>query len=97
MTSKARMQVHTNKESRKKQLGSKPGPNWAEMSLGRPAWADRPSPFWAWFGTPFDLASIQTIYIPIAKSHWNNHLSSAAKEQRREGHRFRDERVKMVD
>jgi hypothetical protein len=45
MTSKAHMQVHTNKGSREKQLGRKPGPNRAEMGLGRPAWADRPSPF----------------------------------------------------
>jgi hypothetical protein len=38
-TSKAHMQVHTNKESCKKQPGRKPGPNQAEMGLGRPAWA----------------------------------------------------------
>jgi hypothetical protein len=47
-TSKAHMQVHTNKESCKKQTGRKPGPNQAEMGLGRPA-----SPLWAWFGAPF--------------------------------------------
>jgi hypothetical protein len=35
--SKAHMQVHTNKESREKQPGRRPGPNWAEMGLGRPA------------------------------------------------------------
>jgi hypothetical protein len=39
-TSKAHVQVHTNKESHEKQPGRKPGPNWAEMGLGRPAWAD---------------------------------------------------------
>jgi hypothetical protein len=44
-TSKAHMQVHTNKESREKQPGKKPGPNRAETGLSRPAWADRPSPF----------------------------------------------------
>jgi hypothetical protein len=44
MTSKAHMQVHKNKGSREKQLGRKLGPNRAEMGLGRPAWADRPSP-----------------------------------------------------
>jgi hypothetical protein len=42
MTSKAHMQVHTNKESREKQLGRKPRPN-------------RPSPLLARFGTPFAL------------------------------------------
>jgi hypothetical protein len=36
MTSKAHMQVHTNKESREKQPGRKPVLNWAEMGLGRP-------------------------------------------------------------
>jgi hypothetical protein len=36
-TSKAHMQVHTNKESREKQPGRKPGPNQAKMGLGRPA------------------------------------------------------------
>jgi hypothetical protein len=45
---KGHMQVHTNKESCKKQPGRKPGrtrPKWAS--------ADRPSPLRAWFGTPF--------------------------------------------
>jgi hypothetical protein len=36
-TLKAHMQVHTNKESCKKQPGRKPGLNQAEMGLGRPA------------------------------------------------------------
>jgi hypothetical protein len=35
-TSKAHMQVHTNRESREKQPGQRPGPNWAETGLGRP-------------------------------------------------------------
>jgi hypothetical protein len=52
-TSKAHMQVHTNKESCKKQSGRKPGPNQAEMGLGQAAWADRPSPLWARFDAPF--------------------------------------------
>jgi hypothetical protein len=51
--SKAHMQVHTNKGSREKQPGRKPGPNRAELSLGRPAWADRPSPLRARFASPF--------------------------------------------
>jgi hypothetical protein len=33
-TSKAHMQLHTNKESREKQPGRKRGPNRAEMGLG---------------------------------------------------------------
>jgi hypothetical protein len=44
-TSRAHMQVHTNKESNEKQLGRKPGTNWAETVMGRLAWADRPIPF----------------------------------------------------
>jgi hypothetical protein len=52
-TSKAHMQVHTNNGSREKQPERKPGLNRAEMGLGRPAWADRPSPLWAWFASPF--------------------------------------------
>jgi hypothetical protein len=36
-TSKAHMQVHTNKGSREKQPGRKPGPNRAKMGLSRPA------------------------------------------------------------
>jgi hypothetical protein len=86
-TSKAHMQVHTNEESREKQPGRKLGPNWA----------DRPSPFRARFGTPFDLAVIQTIYSPPAKSHTEIHSSSTAEEQRREEHHSGEERVEMVD
>jgi hypothetical protein len=44
-TSKAHMQVHTNKESREKQLGKKPGPNWAETGVGRPGAEKEGTPF----------------------------------------------------
>jgi hypothetical protein len=97
MTSKAHMQVHTNKESCEKQAWRKPGPNRAETGLSWPAWADRPSPFRARFGVPFDLAASQAIYSPLAESHEEIHSSSATEEQRREGHRSGEERVKMVD
>jgi hypothetical protein len=40
-TSKAHMQVHTNKGSRENQPGRKPGPNRTEIGLGRPS---RPTP-----------------------------------------------------
>jgi hypothetical protein len=49
------MQMHTNKGSREKQPGKKPGPNHVKMGLGRLAWADRPSPFRGQFGDPFAL------------------------------------------
>jgi hypothetical protein len=63
-TSKAHMQVHTNKESCEKQQGrnlSGTGP--------KRVWADRPSPFRARFGAPFDLAASWAIYSPLAESH----------------------------
>jgi hypothetical protein len=47
------MQVHTNKGSREKQPRSKPGPNRAEMGLGRLAWADLPIPLRARFASHF--------------------------------------------
>jgi hypothetical protein len=83
------MPVHTNKESLEKQPRRKPGPNWAEIGMGQPAWADRPSPFQARFDAPFDLAASQAIYSPLSESHEKIHSSSAAEEQRREGHRSR--------
>jgi hypothetical protein len=80
-TSKAHMQVHTNKESRENQPGKKLGPNRAETGLG-----------WC----PFYLAASRAIYSPVAKSHEELHSSSAAEEQRREGHHPGEERVEMV-
>jgi hypothetical protein len=56
----------------------------------------RPSPFRGQ-SPPFDLATIRNIYSPEAKSHASIHSSSSAEEQRREGHRSREERVEMVD
>jgi hypothetical protein len=54
-TSKAHMQVHTNKESCKKQLGRNTGPNRPRKGLGRSAQSDRPRGFLARFTTPFAL------------------------------------------
>jgi hypothetical protein len=81
-TSKAHMQVHTSRESREKQLGRKPGLNRVETGLGRPAWADRPSPFRARFDVPFDLVASPAIYSPLAESHAEIHSSSAATRPR---------------
>jgi hypothetical protein len=67
------------------------------MGLGWPDWADRPSPFRARFGAPFDLAASRTIYSPLAESHAELHSSSVAEEQRREGHRSGEKRLEMVD
>jgi hypothetical protein len=68
--SKAHMQVYTNKESREKQSGRKPGLNRAETGLGRPAWADRPSPLRARFGAPFALG----VRLFIASSFVRRHI-----------------------
>jgi hypothetical protein len=66
---------------------------WAEVGPGRPAQPiSGPSQ-----PPPFDLATIRAIYIPEAKSHASTHSSSAAEEQRREGHHFGEERVELVD
>jgi hypothetical protein len=54
-TSKAHMQVHTNKESCKKQLGRNMGPNRPRKGLGRLAQSDRPRGLLARFTTPFAL------------------------------------------
>jgi hypothetical protein len=54
-TSKAHMQVHTNKESCKKQPGRNTGPNRPRKGLGRSAQSDRPRGLLARFTTPFAL------------------------------------------
>jgi hypothetical protein len=61
-TSKAHMQVHTNKESHEKHPGRKPGP--------KRAWADRPSPLRARFGAPFALG----VRLFIASSSIRRHI-----------------------
>jgi hypothetical protein len=65
---------------------------WVEMGPGRPA-QPIPGPS----QPPFDLAAIRAIYSPEAKSHASIHSSSAAEEQRREGHHLGEERVELVD
>jgi hypothetical protein len=46
---------------------------------------------------PFALAAIQAIYSPVTESHATYNLSSAAEEQRRDGHHLGEERVELVD
>jgi hypothetical protein len=65
------------------------GPRWAQ--------ADRPSPVQGLFAFPFDLATNRAIYSPGVKSHASINSSSAAEEQRREGHHPGEERVELVD
>jgi hypothetical protein len=54
-TSKAHMQVHTNKESCKKQSGRNTGPKRPRKGLARSAQSDRPRGLLARFATPFAL------------------------------------------
>jgi hypothetical protein len=58
----------------------------------RPRWAQagQPSPFRG-------LAAIRAIYSPGVESHASIHSSSAAEEQRREGHHLGEDRVELVD
>jgi hypothetical protein len=71
--------------------------NWAWMGLGRSVQAGRPSPVQGPFAPSFDLAAIRAIYSPGVKSHRGINSSSAAEEQRREGHYPEEERVELVD
>jgi hypothetical protein len=71
---------------------AKEATDWAEMGPGRSA-QPIPGPS----QPPFDLAVIRTIYSPEAKSHVSIHSSSAAEEQRREGHDLGEERAELVD
>jgi hypothetical protein len=67
------------------------------MGPGRPAQAGRPSPVQCPFVPFFALAAIRDIYSPLTESHASSNLSSAAEEQRREGHHLGEERVELVD
>jgi hypothetical protein len=75
---------------------AKEGAGWAEVGPGRSAQAGRPS-LLRGLVTPFDLAAIRAIYSPEAESHTSIHSSSAAEEQRKEGHHLGEERVELVD
>jgi hypothetical protein len=70
------------------------GLGWAQAGRPRtvaPAHSGAQSP------PPFDLAAIRAIYSPGVKSHASINSSSAAEEQRREGHHLREEKVELVD
>jgi hypothetical protein len=65
------------------------GPGWAQ--------AGRPSPVQGPFAPSFALAAIRAIYSPLTESHASYNSSSAAEEQRREGHHLGEEKVELVD
>jgi hypothetical protein len=71
--------------------------NWVEVGPSRSAQAGWPGPFRGPVVSPFYLAAIRAIYSPGVESHAPIHSSSAAEEQRREGHHLGEERVELVD
>jgi hypothetical protein len=76
------------------------GPGWTQANRPRPVGPGRsaqPSPVQGSFASPFDLATNRAIYSPRVESHASINSSSAAEEQRREGHHPGEERVKLVD
>jgi hypothetical protein len=68
------------------------GPGWAQAGRPRPA-----GPAQGPFAPTFDLAANWAIYSPGIESHASIILSSAAEEQRREGHHPGEERVELLD
>jgi hypothetical protein len=93
--------AYMQKWERSRSLGNrhhaKEAGNWASMGPRRSAQAGRPSPVQGPFTPSFDLATIRAIYSPGVESHASINSSSAAEEQRKEGHHPREERVELID
>jgi hypothetical protein len=79
------------------QRRAKEADNRVGMGPRRSAQAGRLSPFQGPVTSRFDLATIRAIYSPGVESHEEIDSSSAAEEQRREGHHPGEEKVKLVD
>jgi hypothetical protein len=94
---KDHMQIREDSRRLGNRYRAKEAAGWAEVGPGRPAQAGRSNPFRGPVSPPFDLATIQAIYSPEARRHTSTHSSSAAEEQRREGHHLGEERVELVD
>jgi hypothetical protein len=97
LTTRAHMQKGEGSRRLRNRYHAKEAGNWAEVGPGRSAQAGRPSPFRGPVASPFDLAAIWAIYSPGVESHASIHSSSAADEQRREGHHLGKESVELVD
>jgi hypothetical protein len=70
-------------------------PLWFAVSVLHPGRPAQPSP--GPISPSFDLAAIRAIYSPGVERHTWMNSSSAAEEQRREGHHPGEERVELVD
>jgi hypothetical protein len=92
LTTRAHMQIREDSRRLRNQHRAKEVTGWAEVGPGQSA-----QPISASSQPPFDLAAIWAIYSPDARSHASSHSSSAAEEQRREGHHLGEERVELVD
>jgi hypothetical protein len=86
LTTRAYMQKGEGSRRLGKRHHMKEAGNWAWMGPGQSAQAGRPSPVQGPFAPSFDLTAIQAIYGPGVESHGSINSSSAAEEQRREGH-----------
>jgi hypothetical protein len=91
------MQKGETSRKRGNQHRAKEAAGWAWMGPGRPAQAGRPSPVQGPFALSFALAANRAIYSPLTESHASYNSSSAAEEQRREGHHPGEERIELVD
>jgi hypothetical protein len=91
-TSKAHMQVHTNKESCGKQPGRNTGPNRPRKDLGRPSCLDRPRGLFARFATPFALGV--HLFIVSAMSAATSNKSFYRRHSPENRHRKMRERVR---
>jgi hypothetical protein len=97
LTTRAYMQKGEGSRRLGNRRHAKEAENWAWMGPGQSAQASRPSPVQGPFAPSFDLAAIRAIYSPGVESHGGINSSSAAEEQRREGHHLGEERVELVD
>jgi hypothetical protein len=97
LTTRAYMQKGEGSRRLGNRYHAKEAGNWDWMGPGRSAQANRPSPVQGPFALSFDLTAIRAIYSPGVESHASINSSSAAEEQRREGHHPGEERVELVE
>jgi hypothetical protein len=90
MTSKAHMQVRTNKESCKKPPRRNTGPNWPRKGLDRSAQSDQPRALLARLATPFALG----VRLFIACAAFGRHIEQNQRHSPENRRRKMRERVR---